>query len=197
MKIEIGCTQRFDVTVTAPLIAALTKLGTAHYDSVCKAAVMHGGFIFGWRNRMGFLQEGGRTTFVESITNQQLQTCLKICEFPPPTLSQEESIARNHFFQLGFAALQQAEKDPRFAMTVPVNTNARDPALSIALTYSELRELLASPEALDVLIDWHDHQQSQADAMDAPEPAKHHEKRRKELKALREQAKARREAEQS
>lgn len=196
MNIEIGCTQRFDVTVTSPLIHMLTKLGSLHYDSVCKSAVLQGGFIYGWRNRMDFLQEGERTTFVGSITNRELQTCMKICE-NCPTMSLEESSTRNQFFQLGFAALRQADKDPRFAMTVPVSTDARVKTPSISLTSSELSALLGSPEALEVLINWHDLQQTEADAMDFGDAARHHEKRRNELKFLRDEAKARREAEQS
>lgn len=65
------------------------------------------------------------------------------------------------------------------------------------VTRAEIHALLDSPEALEVLIDWHDFQESQADATGWDECTQHHEKRRQELKVLRDQAKARREAEQS
>ena len=121
--ISIGCTQRFDIAVTPELIALLTKLGNMHYDGVCKSTVNCGvgGFVYGWNNRMQFARESGsELSFVESLTNGNLQTFLKICEFPPPGLTPEEMATRNHFFRLGFAALRQAGADERFALTIPV-----------------------------------------------------------------------------
>lgn len=119
--ISIGCTQRFDVTVTRPLIDMLTKLSTTHYDGVCKDAAAPGGFIYGWNNRMSFIESDGErlTFFVEPLTNRQLQTCLKICENSLP-LSQESTILRREFSRMGFAALRQADSDKRFSEAIPV-----------------------------------------------------------------------------
>lgn len=122
IHIAIGCTQRFDVTVTGPLIDLLTRLGNTHYDGVCKAAVARGGFIYGWGNRMDWTKESGTAgdSFVDPITNGQLQTCLKICENRLPSMTEEALALRREFSMLGFAALRQAGEDPRFATTVPV-----------------------------------------------------------------------------
>lgn len=123
MKIAIGCTQRFDVTVTRSLVDVLTKLGTWHYDNVCRSAVMCGGLIYGWVNQMDWL-EVGEETFVASITNRELQTCLKICE-TSPTMSAAEIVTRGKFTMLGYAALRQASEDQRFALSEPVVPGAK------------------------------------------------------------------------
>lgn len=122
MKIEIGCAQRFDVTVTRELVALLTKLGSMHYDGHCKSSVTHGGFIYGWSVGRGMAEPESPT--IERATNRELQTCLKICECPPRhIMSAEEQATLDGFVRLGYAALRQASEDPRFSQTIPVEVN--------------------------------------------------------------------------
>lgn len=119
--ISIGCIQRFDITVTRPLIDALKKCSETHYDGVCRSASMPGGFIYGWNNRMTFAEEDDEAarTFIDGLTNGKLQTCLKIFENPIP-LTSEQTIARMQLSRLGYAALRQANTDNRFKHTIPV-----------------------------------------------------------------------------
>lgn len=120
VQIGVACKQKFQIGVTKPLVDLLTKLGHVHYDGACKAAVMYGGFVYGWSNYWA-LGEALETAIIEqSVTNRELQTCLKICEYAPQDLSDKEHLLKAQFQAIGFAALRQADNDERFRTVVPV-----------------------------------------------------------------------------
>jgi hypothetical protein len=56
----------------------------------------------------------------------------------------------------------------------------------------EIQELLKSPEALAVLIDYHSRQETMADGMDYADSALYHQRRREQLEAKRGEAEAER-----
>lgn len=132
VNIGIGCTQRFDITVTRELVALLTKLGGMHYDGVCQSAVVERGFIYGWRMHAEHFADPSEKEFIKSVTNSNLQTCLKIFEFPPPNLTLEEFNLRNYFTEIGFAALRQADIDERFDEVRAVGSQQPTPAVKPA-----------------------------------------------------------------
>lgn len=139
VKIGIACTQRFDITVTRELVALLTKLGGMHYDGVCQSAVVERGFIYGWRMHAEHFADPGEKEFVKSVTNRDLQTCLKIVEFPPPNLTPEEYMLRNDFTAVGFGALRQADTDERFTEVRP--------------TGGEIPDITAADKFIDIVFD--------------------------------------------
>jgi hypothetical protein len=55
----------------------------------------------------------------------------------------------------------------------------------MTLNDAEIKELLHSPEALTVLIDWNDQQESEADAADMPKEAAFYRERRKAFQSMR------------
>jgi hypothetical protein len=124
VEIGVGCTQRFDVTVTRDLVSALIILGAHHYDSACRGATMCGvgGFIYGWQNRFTCLEET-KESVIEPINNRSLQTCLKLCEIMnlcKPLLTSKQLVTLSRFIRLGNTALVQASADERFAKVIQV-----------------------------------------------------------------------------
>lgn len=117
--ISIGCTQRFDIIATSQMVGLLMKLGEMHYDGVCKESVRVGGFIYGWNNYVSWV--GAEPNHPACLTNRELQTCLKILEYSPPNLTDEERALRDEFFKIGWAALHQANADERFKQSIPVS----------------------------------------------------------------------------
>lgn len=122
--ISVGCTQRFDIVATPQMVSLLMKLGEMHYDGVCKASVRVGGFIYGWNNWMVYEEQEKRTTAftAQVLDNRQLQTCMKILEYSPPNLTDEERALRDEFFKIGWAALHQSTADERFKQSIPVRS---------------------------------------------------------------------------
>lgn len=119
IQIGIACEQKFRISVTKPLVDLLTKLGHMHYDRTCKAAVMYGGFIYGWSNYWALGEKLETDVEDQDVTNRELQLCLKICE-DPLELSAQELVLKHQFISVGFAALRQASADPRFTHVEPV-----------------------------------------------------------------------------
>lgn len=116
--IAIGCSQVFLVTASKPMVDMLIKLGRMHYDGTCRDAVRHGGCIYGWMNHLSWIDENDPDNGIR-LTNSELQTCLKIMEFPPD-LSDEETALRKDFFKIATAALHQGNADERFKQLIPV-----------------------------------------------------------------------------
>lgn len=99
MKIEITVIPQFHLPLEARHIELLKKLAAMHYDWTCKRAGEVGGFIYGWNNHVVLL-EGEELTPV-TASRGELDTCLKILEFPPD--------------------LEQAEKDTLWEMRMAFN----------------------------------------------------------------------------
>lgn len=55
----------------------LQKLSAHHYDSTCRSAGAHGGFLYGWVNQLIFEETSELTA-----SWRELDTLLKICEQP-------------------------------------------------------------------------------------------------------------------
>lgn len=123
--IAIGCTQHFEIAVTKDLVDGLVMLGMHHYDGTCQQSVRcgQGGFIYGWKNSLDWLLSQEQPPLTEYATNRELQICLKICESLPYSrmlITAEQFKACQQFTRFGYAALRQADNDPRFKESILV-----------------------------------------------------------------------------
>lgn len=75
MKITIQASPKFYLSLTLEQVKLISELSSSHYDGVCRAASMVGGFIYGWVNSLTYAPS-------EQVPAEwrQLDTVLKICE---------------------------------------------------------------------------------------------------------------------
>lgn len=101
MRIEITAVPRYWMHLTLPQAKLIQRLASMHYDSACKAAGVLGGFVYGWVNWLtphdgAQVAEDGTCLSVDgepimvSAFHRELDTVLKIMEFPPPCMEASE-----------------------------------------------------------------------------------------------------------
>ena len=76
MKIQITARPTFEIPISLWEVEQLIKLSKNHYDSACKAISIPGGFLYGWRNRVG----GSVAWGTVDATWHELDFLLKVCE---------------------------------------------------------------------------------------------------------------------
>lgn len=124
MKIEITAVPRYWLHMSLAHAMLLQKLSSIHYDSKCKRAGLLGGFLYGWINQLtpyegAKVAPDGTCLSVEGMpllvtaTFDELETCLKIMEFPPPVMAVEERTMIDDMFQSFMDAFKIAESAVR------------------------------------------------------------------------------------
>jgi hypothetical protein len=70
-----------EVEFTAHDLGRLAYWAGRHYDWYCESQIKQGGFIYGWMNKLAFLQDEELTNRVTVMADfKQLDTCAKILE---------------------------------------------------------------------------------------------------------------------
>lgn len=115
MKIEITPSPVFNLPIPIGTIGLLMEMSAHHYDGVCKAAGVVGGFIYGWNNSVTFMPESP-----VSATWRELDTMLKICE--NTAIFSDQPISRK--------VIRELVADVRYAMN-QWNEHSKDWCLAI------------------------------------------------------------------
>lgn len=97
MKIQITASPVFHLPLTASDVRLLRELAAAHYDSVCKAAGVLGGFLYGWSNMLSCIEDEPASAEPRTVdaTWRNIDTTLKILEMAGPVLhGREDAMAQ-------------------------------------------------------------------------------------------------------
>jgi hypothetical protein len=79
MKGFIQATPRFELHLKDRMVEILIKESLMHYDTICKAASLRGGFLYGWNNTIKFNDFGNDSNSFFS-THRELDLTTKILE---------------------------------------------------------------------------------------------------------------------
>lgn len=90
LKITTHLKLEFDLDFDKALVTALLEAAERHYDSAAKEAAREGGFIYTWKYMLEYDENLGLERFPVSATWRQLDLILKICEWIPRHLTDEQ-----------------------------------------------------------------------------------------------------------
>lgn len=119
MKIEITAVPRYWLHLRLPTVKLLQRLSALHYDDKCKAASRPGGFLYGWAVTLSpyeganvaedgtLLDDAGIPPLVRA-SFEELDTVLKIVEFPPPMVVADRLVVEDLRDSL-YSAIKLAE----------------------------------------------------------------------------------------
>lgn len=81
----------------------------SHYDARVKAAAAHGGFLYGWKNRINMIGDTSQGGFDRTLTCsfEQIDTCAKAIE--QPSSIEEDTRQRRYDARLRIRARLQIE----------------------------------------------------------------------------------------
>lgn len=80
MRIEILMQAQFWLALTREDLEPLFILSQHHYDGVCRAAGVQGGFLYGWRNQVSAHVPANSDSPLCQGSRRDLDTLLKTCE---------------------------------------------------------------------------------------------------------------------